>query len=253
MTSTLATQLSGLGRFGVFVGQVSLRLLTPPLLAGQVLSQIWLNAMRCLGPVVAVNFPFGSVIALQGLEIFDLFGAQRLLSSLVSVAVLRELAPVLASVLVAAQGGSACAAELGAMRIQEELDATEVMALDAMRVHVVPRVLALTATCPLLYVAGAIAGISGSYLIAVVVRGEPSGIFLHELWALTSPIDVWAGVLKTTIFGATIGLIAAFHGYSATGGAAGVGRAVNQTVVRSVLAFITINYFLTSALYGRLG
>ncbi len=182
-----------------------------------------------------------------------MFGAQRLLSSLVSVAVLRELAPVLASVLVAAQGGSSCAAELGAMRIKEELDATEVMAIDSLRLHVAPRVLALTIAAPVLYVFGAVAGLSGSFLTAVLVRGETAGVFLSELWLLTSPVDVWAGVLKTTVFGVTIGLIAAFHGYTATGGAAGVGRAVNQTVVRSVLAFITINYLLTSAIYGSPG
>jgi phospholipid/cholesterol/gamma-HCH transport system permease protein len=104
-----------------------------------------------------------------------------------------------------------------------------------------------------LYVFGAVAGLSGSFLTAVLVRGETAGVFLSELWLLTSPVDVWAGVLKTTVFGVTIGLIAAFHGYTATGGAAGVGRAVNQTVVRSVLAFITINYLLTSAIYGSPG
>ena len=253
MVSTLADALHAWGRFGIFAGQLGRRLLSPPWFLDSVLAQTWTTCSRCLGPVMAVNFPFGSVLSLQGLVIFELFGAQRLLSSLVSVAVLRELAPVLASVLVAAQGGSSCAAELGAMRIKEELDATEVMAIDGLRLHVMPRVMALTIACPMLYVFGAVAGLSGSFLTAVVVRGEPAGVFLNELWLLTSPLDVWAGVLKTTIFGATIGLIASFHGYHASGGAAGVGQAVNQTVVRSVLAFITINYFLTSALYGSAG
>ena len=253
MVSALADTLHAWGRFGFFAGQIGLRLLTPPYFFSSVIGQTWKTCSRCLGPVVAVNFPFGSVIALQGLVIFDMFGAQRLLSSLVSVAVLRELAPVLASMLVAAQGGSSCAAELGAMRIKEELDATEVMAIDGLRLHVMPRMIALTIAAPVLYIFGAVSGLAGGFLTAVLVRGEPGGVFLNEMWQLTSPIDVWAGVLKTTIFGATIGLIAAFHGYHATGGAAGVGRAVNQTVVRSMLAFITINYFLTSALYGNTG
>ncbi|MDG1480448.1 MAG: ABC transporter permease [Myxococcota bacterium] len=253
MVTVLTDTLRAWGRFGIFTGQIGLRLLTPPWFFGSVIEQTWMTCSRCLGPVIAVNFPFGSVLALQGLVIFDLFGAQRLLSSLVSVAVLRELAPVLASVLVAAQGGSSCAAELGAMRIKEELDATEVMAIDGLRLHAMPRVIALTIAAPTLYVFGAVAGLAGSYLTAVIVKGEPAGVFLNELWLLTAPIDVWAGVLKTTVFGAVIGLIAAFHGYYASGGAAGVGRAVNQTVVRSVLAFITINYLLTSALYGAPG
>lgn len=245
--------LSALGRFGTFAGQVGLRAVTPPFHLHLGWQHCWTTTTRCLPPVIAVCAPFGMVLSLQGLEIFELFGAQRLLSGLVSVSVLRELAPVLASVLVAAQGGSSCAAELGAMRIKEELDATEVMAVDSLRWHVVPRVLALTLACPLLNVAGGAAGLLGAFFTAVYVKGETAGVFLGELWSLAGPADVWGGVAKTTIFGATIGLIASYHGFHARGGAAGVGQAVNDTVVRSVLAFITLNYFLTSAFFGSAG
>lgn len=242
--------LARLGHFGLFSGRVLVRCFRRPFFGAAVAQQCWTTIVRCLLPVIAVTAPFGMVMSLQGLEIFELFGAQRLLSSLVSVAVLRELSPVLASVLVAAQGGSSCAAELGSMRIKQELDATEVMAVDSIQFHVVPRVLALTLACPLLDIAGATAGIAGGYLTAVVFKGEPSGTFMAELWTLAGPADVWGGVLKTTIFGATIGLVSSYHGFHARGGAAGVGRAVNDTVVHSVLAFITLNYFLTSALFS---
>jgi phospholipid/cholesterol/gamma-HCH transport system permease protein len=177
--------------------------------------------------VVAVTLPFGMVIALQGLEIFRMFGAERLLSSLVSVAVLRELSPVLASVLVAAQGGSSTAAELGSMRIKEEIDATEVMAVDGLQYLVLPRFLGLMLATPLLNIAGNVAGLVGGYVMAVWIEGEPGGIFL--------------------------GLVACYQGYNTTGGAAGVGRAVNDTVVQAVLVFIVANYFLTSALFGGMG
>jgi phospholipid/cholesterol/gamma-HCH transport system permease protein len=242
--------LAGVGRFAVFAAALGHRLLRPPLFGGEVLRHTWTTAARCLLPVLAVNLPFGMVISLQGLEIFHSYGAERLLSSLVSVTVLRELAPVMASVLVAAQGGSSVAAELGAMRIKDELDATVVMAVDPLRFHVLPRVLGLALSCPMLYVAGATAGLLGGYITAVLVKGEPGGVFLANLWALTTPMDLWAGVLKTAIFGVVIGLVAAFHGNFASGGAAGVGRAVNDTVVHSVLAFIAFNYVLTSALFG---
>lgn len=251
--STLLQPLEALGRFGRFTAQVAVRAVRPPWFLGEAARQAWTTTVRCLLPVVAVTAPFGMVMSLQGLEIFEMFGAQRLLSSLVSVAVLRELSPVLASVLVAAQGGSSCAAELGAMRIREELDATEVMAVDSIRFHVVPRVLALTLACPLLNVAGSAAGMVGGYLTAVLVKGEPSGTYLAEMWNLTGPADLWGGVAKTTIFGATIGLVACYHGFHARGGAAGVGRAVNDTVVHSVVAFIIMNYFLTSAFFGSVG
>ena len=247
---SLVDPLAGLGRFARFGLRVALACVRPPVFLGEVLRFTGITLTRCLLPVVAVTLPFGMVVSLQGLEIFNVFGAQRMLSSLISVTVLRELAPVMASVLVAAQGGSAVAAELGSMRIKEELDATAVMAVDPLRLHVVPRVGGLSLACPMLYGVGSVAGVFGGYLTAVVLKGEPSGVFLHNLWALTGPADVWSGVLKTTVFGVVIGLVAAFHGFHARGGAAGVGRAVNDTVVHAVLAFIAFNYVLTSALFG---
>lgn len=242
--------LAGLGRFALFAGAVARRMVTPPWNRDDLFRHTWTVSVRCVGPVVAVTFPFGMVLALQGLAIFDLFGAQRLLPSLISVAVVRELSPVLASVLVAAQGGSSAAAELGAMRIKEELDATEVMAVDSLRWHVVPRVVALLIACPVLNTIGTVAGLAGGYLMAVVVRGEPGGVFLANLWQLTGPMDVVGPTIKSTVFGGLIGLIATWHGFHASGGAAGVGQGVNDTVVRSVLAFFVANYLLTSAMFA---
>lgn len=239
-----------LGSFGRFSAAVLLRMFTTrwPLAEGA--RQLWQLSSRCALPVIAVTFPAGMVLALQGLMIFNLFGAQRLLSSLVGVAVFRELAPVLASVLVAAQGGSAFAAEIGAMRIREELDATEVMAIDPLKVHIVPRVAAALIATPILDLVGALAGVLGGWLVAVVLRGETNGVFWANLWALSEPMDLGGGILKTTVFGGIIGLVATWKGFYATGGAAGVGRAVNDTVVIAVTAFVIANYFLTSALYG---
>lgn len=242
--------LARIGRFGLFVAAIARRTLTPPWNGADIGRHTWTVTTRCVIPVVAVTFPFGLVIALQGLTIFELFGAQRMLPSLVSVTVLRELSPVLASVLVAAQGGSAFAAELGAMRIKDELDATEVMAVDSLRWHVVPRVLALVIACPLLNVLGTVAGLLGGFTMAVGVKGEPAGVFLAGLWAFTLPFDLVAGTIKTLVFGLLIGLVACWHGYFATGGAAGVGKGVNDTVVRAVLLFMAANYFLTSALFA---
>ena len=242
--------LAKIGRFGLFSGGIARRAARRPVFYREVVTQLWTTTIRCVLPVVAVTFPFGMVMALQGLEIFRIFGAERMLSSLISIATLRELSPVLASVLVAAQGGSSCAASLGAMRIKEELDATEVMAIDSLKYHVVPRVIAMTIACPILNIAGSIAGVGGGYFTAVYLKGESGGIFLAELWAFMGPMDVYGGLIKTTLFGLTIGLISCYHGFRATGGAAGVGKAVNDTVVHGIVAFITLNYFLTSALFG---
>jgi phospholipid/cholesterol/gamma-HCH transport system permease protein len=246
MTPTLAA----LGRFGIFSGRVFVRALTPPWNLSDFFRHTWIVGIRCVGPVIAVTFPFGMVIALQGLSIFELFGAQRLLPSLIAVAILREISPVLASVLVAAQAGSSYAAELGAMRIKEELDATEVMAVDSLRWHVVPRVMALTLACPILNTLGDVAGLAGGFCMAVLIKGESAGVFMANLWSFVHVGDLFGGILKTTIFGGIIGLIACYHGYYATGGAAGVGKGVNDTVVRATLAFFAANYILTSAMFG---
>lgn len=245
--------VAALGRFGIFSGRVFARLLTPPWEIGEAARHTWLITVRCILPVLATVAPLGMVMALQGLSIFELFGAERLLSSLVSVAVFRELSPVMASALVAAQGGSAFAAELGAMRIKEELDATEVMAIDPLRVHVVPRLIATIAATPMLNLAGSLGGVFGGYLVAVWVMGEPSGVYWANLWRLTGPMDIVGGLVKTVCFGTVIGLVATYQGFYATGGAAGVGKAVNDTVVVAITAFIVANYFLTSALFGALG
>ena len=246
----LGEGLRRIGRIGWFAGAVFGRLVRPGWSLAEGAFQTWQLVWRCVLPVIAVVFPLGMVLALQGLQIFDLFGAQRMLSSLVSVAVFRELSPVLASVLVAAQGGSSFAAELGAMRIREELDATAVMAVDPLRVHVVPRVAAALLATPVLNLIGSIAGVLGAWLVAVQFKGENNGVFWANLWDLTEPVDLMGGLLKTVVFGGIIGVVATYYGYHAHGGAAGVGRAVNQTVVTSVTAFIVANYFLTSALFG---
>ncbi len=242
--------IAALGRFGHFVGKVAWRFVLPPWAVGEMAHQIVQITVRCIVPVVATVAPLGMVMSLQGLKIFDAFGAQRLLSSLVSVAVFRELSPVMASALVAAQGGSSFAAELGAMRIKEELDATDVMAIDPLRVHVVPRVLAAVIATPMLNLIGSLGGILGGWFVATAVKGERSGIFWANLWKLTGPLDLVGGVVKTLLFGLVIGLIATYRGYYATGGAAGVGKAVNDTVVYAITSFIVLNYFLTSALFA---
>jgi phospholipid/cholesterol/gamma-HCH transport system permease protein len=249
----MVERLARLGAFGTFAGRVLWRTLTPPWELEAVAAQVWALWWRCLLPVLATTTPLGMVMALQGLQIFDLYGAQRLLSPLVSVATFRELSPVLASVLVAAQGGSSFAAELGAMRIREELDATEVMGIDAVRVHVVPRFVAAVVTTPLLNLAGSLGGIVGGYVSAVLLKGETAGIYWANLWLMTRPLDLWGGYLKAMVFGSIIGLVACWYGFHAKGGAPGVGRAVNDTVVVSATSFIVVNYFLTSALFGATG
>ncbi len=244
--------LAAFGRYGLFCGDVA-----RSFAGGRWgLAEFWEQAstvtVRCLLPVTITAMPFGAVIAFQGMAILDMFTAQRMLSSMLALFMVRELAPVIASVLVAAQAGSSFAAELGAMRIKEELDATEVMSVDPVGWHVVPRVLAMTAVVPLLTILADGCGIFGGWLVAVGMHGQPHGVFMAHLAEVLSPFDLFASTLKGLVYGLMIGTLACWKGFGASGGAEGVGRAVNDTVVLSVMFVLVVNYLLSSLLFGGL-
>lgn len=239
-----------LGRFGLFTSAVARSLVGGRWVLSEVFRHAGIVSARCFIPVVATIGPFGAVIGVQGMVILDLFTAHRLLSSLLSIFVVRELGPVLAAVLVAAQAGSSYAAELGAMRIKEEIDATEVMAVDPIGWHVVPRVLAMAIVVPLLTTIANAFGVFGGYVVAVGLRGQPHGVFLSNVAANLTVYDLGASAFKGLVYGVLVGLIATWKGYHADGGAEGVGRAVNDTVVTSVMMILVFNYVLSSALFA---
>ena len=239
-----------LGHFGLFAGGVGRSLVAGRWAGSEVVRHAGIVSSRCFVPVVATIAPFGAVIGVQGMAILDLFTAHRLLSSLLSIFVIRELGPVLAAVLVAAQAGSSYAAELGAMRIKEEIDATEVMAVDPVGWHVVPRVLAMAIVVPLLTTIANAFGLLGGYVVAVGMRGQPHGVFLGNIASNITVGDLAASAFKGLVYGVLVGLIATWKGYNASGGAEGVGRAVNDTVVSCVMMILVFNYALSSLFFG---
>lgn len=251
--SDLMEFFAGLGRFTRFMFQVLYRAVTPRFFPLEIVDYLALVMFRCLLPVVLTIAPSGLVLALQGTTIFNMFGAERLLSYLVGLSVYREMGPVLTGVLLAAQGGASFAAELGAMRVQEQIDATEVMAVDPLRIHVVPRVIALTLSAPALYLLGSAAGVFAGFLGSVLLYGQDPAAFVDTLFNTVTFYDVATGAAKSTVFGLDIALISCFQGYSVKGGANEVGLAVNDTVVYSVVTFLGLNYLMTSAWYGVVG
>ena len=247
---TWADRLSELGRFAAFAGRVLRGTVGLRWSYREALGHGATVGRRCFLPVSATIFPFGAVIGVQGMRIFDMFSAHQLLSGLLALVIIRELAPVLAAVLVAAQAGSSYAAELGAMRIKEELDTTEVMAVDPVLWHVVPRVVAIAGVVPVLTIIANAFGLLGGYVVAVGIYGQASGVYLSHLPELIGPTDLLASGVKGLVFGVLVGLIATWKGFSTSGGAEGVGRAVNDTVVLSVVLILVFNYALSSMLFG---
>jgi phospholipid/cholesterol/gamma-HCH transport system permease protein len=241
------------GRIGEFCIETLRAAAKPPFYFHELTGAMRRVGFQCLLPVVAVVGPTGMVMALQSLKIFDSFGLQRLLSSLLAEAMFRELAPTLTAVMIAAQAGSAIAGELGTMRVKEEIDALSVMAINPFQFLIVPRLLALALMVPLINAIASFCGMAGGYLVAVVLKGLNSGVFWANLLVFLKVSHIWSGVLKASAFGLVVGIIACYKGYNVSGGALGVGKASNETVVHSILLIVVINYFLTSALMSVMG
>ncbi|MCX6339532.1 MAG: ABC transporter permease [Candidatus Aureabacteria bacterium] len=222
--------------------------LRPPFFFRETLRQMARVGGRCLVPVIGVVAPFGMIITLQGLHIVNLFGVDRMLSSILAASLLRELSPGLCGIMMAAQAGSTAAAELGTMRVKEEVDALSVMAVNPFQHLVAPRLIALTLMCPIVNAIACFSGIISGYVSAVILKGVNRGAFMANLYSFVDIIDIWGGIIKTLVFGFIIGLISCYYGYHVRGGAEGVGRAANDAVVRSIITFLGVNYFLTSAL-----
>ncbi|MBC7543680.1 MAG: ABC transporter permease [Candidatus Sericytochromatia bacterium] len=241
------------GRIGLFCREIVHAATRRPFFGGELTTSMRRIAFQCLLPVVAVVGPTGMVMALQSLKIFDSFGLQRLLSSLLAEAMFRELSPTLTAIMIAAQAGSSIAGELGTMRVQEEIDALGVMGINPFQFLIIPRMLALALMCPLINAMACFSGMAGGFLVAVFLKGLNAGVFWANMLNFLTLSHIWSGVLKASIFGIVVGIIACYKGYNVTGGALGVGRAANETVVHSILLIVVLNYFLTSFLLVALG
>jgi phospholipid/cholesterol/gamma-HCH transport system permease protein len=203
-------------------------------------------------PVVTVAAIFmGGVLGYQLYISFHLFGADALLGGSVGVSFFRELAPVMASIMVTGRAGSAIAAEIASMRISEQIDALEVMAVDPIEFLVVPRVLAGMIVVPILSVYFAWIGSLASAGVSCGIMGLDSSVFWTQYAWVVDPIDITHCVVKGLVFGTVITWVACFNGFNAYGGARAVGAATRNTVVSSLLSILLCDYLLTSLLpYG---
>ncbi|MFH1811094.1 MAG: ABC transporter permease [Pseudomonadota bacterium] len=206
--------------------------------------------LRCVVPVVLVVAPMGAVIALEGHIIVQLFGVDRLLGPMVAMAMAREVGPGLAALMVAMQAGGAIAAELGAMRVNSEIDAHEVMAVDPIRALVAPRLVAGLVVTPLLNLLAVLAGVGAAYAVAVFARGMAGAAFVENALRWLTFTDLWGGELKAAVYGLLIAAVSCYQGFFAQRSAAGVGEAANRAVVQSIVLLPLANYVLNSALYA---
>ena len=196
--------------------------------------------------ISTVAFGFGAP-GLQAANFLSLFGSLDRLGGFFILASVREFAPLVTSVVVAGVAGTAITADLGARKIREELDALQVLGVDPVKNLVVPRFLALMLVTGLFDVYALLFGIFGG-VIATLVNGAPLGPFWATFFTNASTTDLWGSVLKCTMFGAIIAIVCCYKGMTASGGAEGVGRAVNQAVVIAFLGVFAFNYVFTQTL-----
>ena len=176
---------------------------------------------------------------------FRQFSAENLVGGVVAIALARELAPVLAAVVVTARAGSTMASELGNMRVTEQIDAITTMGISPVQYLVVPRILATTLMLPLLAIAFGLAGMGGAYVVAVVGQNLDPGLFWDKVQSFLKPADIRMAIIKATLFGFIVSVICCTKGFYASGGARGVGEATAKAVVASIVAIFAADYVTT--------
>jgi phospholipid/cholesterol/gamma-HCH transport system permease protein len=189
------------------------------------------------------------VLSFQGFYSLTQFGSAALLGPLVALSLIRELGPVLSALMVTGRAGSAMTAEIGIMRITEQIDAIELMGLNPFRYLVVPKFLAAVLALPLLSAIFDVVGIFGGYLIGVKLLGIGVGTYFGEITAYVDMEDILGGIYKSLSFGALIAWVCCYKGYYAGFGAEGVSKATTQAVVLSSVLILVWDYFMTSLLF----
>lgn len=238
--------LDGLGNTVLLAARSIVWLVRPPLRVRQ-----YIGAMDFVGVgsifIVALTGIFtGMVFALQTVYGFRRFGAEGMVGGVVALSLTREIAPVFAGLMVTSRAGSAMAAELGNMRVTEQIDAIATMGVSPVQYLVVPRIVASVLVLPCLCVLFTCVGMVGAYAIAVLLLGVDPGIFMDRVKELVEPRDLFMGLLKSAVNGFLIALISCKQGFYASGGAKGVGIATTKAVVQSAVAILIANYIITA-------
>lgn len=244
-------------RFLRFVGETALLFAeTVSLLVRRINFRNTINQMASLGvnsiPIVLITVAFsGAVLSLQSAYTAVKTGLGQYVGYAVAISIVREAGPILTALVVAARVGSAIAAELGTMKITEQIDALKTLATNPVEYLVVPRFLACLIMLPVLTLYADVVGVGGGYLVAVPAGVNPV-LFLESIRTFLDAYDVVGGVIKSLFFGIIIAIVSSHQGLKASAGAAGVGRATTNSVVLTIILVYAANYFLSWLIFGVL-
>ena len=247
--STLAL-LAAIGRVTIFTGKSVSHIVRPPFYFREFLTQLLHIGYFSL-PVVGLTAVFtGAALALQIFEGGSRFNAESVVPSIVAIGMVRELGPVLGGLMVAGRVASSVAAELGTMKVTEQIDALVTLSTNPMKYLTVPRVLAATLAMPILVAVGDAIGIMGGWLVGITKLGLNSGAYLKNTVDFLESWDVTSGLLKAAVFGFIVALMGCYHGMNSGRGAQGVGRATTNAVVSASVLILTANYILTTLFFS---
>jgi phospholipid/cholesterol/gamma-HCH transport system permease protein len=243
--------LSAAGGVTLFALQAVSHIVRPPFYPRLLLRQMLEIGYFSL-PVVALTAIFsGMVLALQSYTGFARFSAEGAVATVVVLSITRELGPVLAGLMVAGRIGAAIAAELGTMRVTDQIDALTTLSTNPMKYLVVPRVVAATVVLPMLVVVADILGVLGGFIVGVAKLEFNPGTYMARTWEFLEAQDVISGLVKAAVFGFVIALMGCYQGYHSKGGAQGVGAATTNAVVSASILILTFNYVITELFFAR--
>lgn len=243
--------MAATGRFSAFTASAVLNCFRPRFYWRNLLRQMMEIGYYSL-PVVGLTAIFtGAVLALQSYTGFSRFSAESAIPNVVVLSITRELGPTLAGLMVAGRVGAAMAAEIGTMRVTEQIDALKTLSTNPIRYLIVPRLVAATLMLPCLVLTADIIGVYGGYLVSVEKLGFSSAPYLKNTMDFLEFYDVYTGLVKAAVFGFIIAIMGCYHGFHSKGGAQGVGAATTNAVVSASIMILLMNYLLTELFFSR--
>jgi len=237
------------GKISLFVISTFTHIIRPPFYWRELLSSIFNIGYLSL-PVVGLTALFtGAALALQIYSGGARFNAESVVPSIVAIGMVRELGPVLGGLMVAGRVSASIAAEIGTMKVTEQIDALTTLSTNPMKYLTVPRVLAATLSLPILVAIGDIIGIMGGYLVAINRLDFNSATYLNNTLSFLEGDDIMSGLIKASVFGFIVAIMGCFHGMNSDRGAQGVGKATTNAVVSASILILTTNYLLTELFF----
>lgn len=244
------TNAARIGQVFIFMARAIKHSFTPPFYPKLLLKQMIYIGYYSL-PIVGLTAVFsGAVLALQSYSGFSRFNAESTIAVVVALSVTRELGPVFAGLMVAGRVGASMAAELGTMKVTEQIDALKTLSTNPFKYLIAPRVLAGILTLPFLVIIADIIGIMGGYLVSIHSLGFSSGPYIRNTFEFLEAMDIISGLIKAMFFGFVITIMGCYWGYNSKGGAEGVGVATTNAVVSASILVLLMNYILTSIFFA---